>query len=331
MSNFYFSGLDKNGWFSRNFEDYHLFGYVGDRERLLEKLNEKSFLRRVAEIFAPKLSIDSIVNSLASYDLVNTNQNNSIAKEIMNLVNEYENKKQLDELLARTYKEGKKVGTYFENASFKGGAGLKTLQGKLITIEGSLVHRSTIAQYSTNTEASLRSSDSEWLLCDFPPHGLAPENSRYLGKVVLLKEDKGFSDTFQSLLPFCKEIGWYPYVRITGFADLSKINSEIHPSMSICLIEYRRPKLVEETEGSIGQFLEVELHGYSGRRNHLKEKENLLLFSYLLPIIYRGSNKLPNEASKLISDLTKEYIDSCEGSLPTSLVDFYRECGSISS
>ncbi len=327
MSNFYFSGLDPNRWFGNNFEEFHLFGFVGDRERLMEELSRKSWLRRVIEIFAPKINIGSILNGLANIELLSVDPDKTIATQVINLVTEYENQRRLNELLEQIYKTGKKKGTYFEKVSLKGSNSVNSLQGKLVTVEGHLLHRSTIDQYSLNTSATLRSSEGNWLLSDYPPNGLLSENSRYLGKLLLLTEDQGFTKVFQHLLPFCSDIGWYPYVRITGFLDFSRLYTEIHPSLSICLVEYRRPRLIEEVEDSIADLLDKELHSYSGRRNFLSDWEDLVLFSFLLPIVYKGSNKLPKEASPHLTELVGEYLSLCNSDLPKSLRAFYDNFG----
>jgi hypothetical protein len=73
--NFYLSGLDNRRWFGENFENYHLFGYVGDRDRLRDTLQSKSFLRRLFEIVAPRVNIGTILNALAQYNFVKVDPN----------------------------------------------------------------------------------------------------------------------------------------------------------------------------------------------------------------------------------------------------------------
>src|SRR5882724_4884661 len=107
---FYLSGLDARGWFGENFEDYHLFGYIGDRDRLLDSLKVKSFLRRLLERFGPRINIGAVVavfNSLAKFDLfkidsAKTDPEKSLAQEIINLVNEEETTRTITQLLSHT-------------------------------------------------------------------------------------------------------------------------------------------------------------------------------------------------------------------------------------
>ena len=319
---FYFSGLN-DGWFASCFEAHHLFGYVGDRAKLQEELEKKSIGRRLIEIIGPKINLGTLFKALTDFDLLRVDPEKTLASQIINLVNEHENQRQLTDVLARTYKKGKSNGTYFTSVQLDRSVSLNALQGKLVTFEAQLLHRSSVAQYSPTTGASLRSSNGNWALSDFPPPGLVPENSRYNGKLLLLKEDEGFTETFQHLLPFCVEIGWYPYVRVSGFFDASRVQTEIHPTLSISLIEYRRPRGVADVMNSVVDFLEGELHDYGGRRNFLEEPENLLLFSYLAPILFKGTNMNPSEAEPSFAELAHEYAQLTEANLPEALVTFY--------
>ena len=85
---FFLSGLDKGRWFGEHFEEFHLFGYVGDRERLSEFTSRKSIGRRLLEILGPRINIGSILNALAELPLTSVDLNKTLAKQIIDLVSE---------------------------------------------------------------------------------------------------------------------------------------------------------------------------------------------------------------------------------------------------
>jgi len=53
-------GLD-NGWFSNNFDEYVLFGYVGDKARIDKELQNKSILWKALATVLPKLRLGSLL------------------------------------------------------------------------------------------------------------------------------------------------------------------------------------------------------------------------------------------------------------------------------
>jgi hypothetical protein len=327
VDNFYLSGIDAGRWFEKNFEEYHLFGYVGDRERLGEAMKKKSFLRRLSEIVAPRVNIGTVLNALANYDLVKIDPNKTLAREIINLVNEEENSRKITQLLESTYKRGIKQGTFFDLVSkskygkqsiFK--ATFNQLQDQLVTVEGQLLHRSAVPQFSRTLSAALRASEGEWILGDFPPHGLVEGNSSFTGKVLLLHEDPGLTTTFAAYLPFCPELSWYPYIRVTGFFDASRVQTEVLPKLSVSLVEYRRPKIFREVRDSVLRFATREI---SGRRNYLNDWSDLIMFGYLVPILFKGSNLDAADADPEIAHLMHEYKQQIEKDLPQALAGFY--------
>ena len=326
--NFYLSGLDNGRWFGKNSESYVLFGYVGDRECLLKELESKSMLRQLLEIFVPRVKIGSLLKILTGYDLGKAASDTSLAKEIFDLLAKEENRRTLTEHLRLAYERGKKKGTYFDRVSkseYKKtrlfDADRNMLEGRLVTVEGHLVHRTTVVQYSKPFDATLRASTGEWVLADFPPHALVSTNSSFKGNVVLLTEDPGFTKAFQKFLPFSTEIGWYPYVRITGIYTSARLATEKLPSLSIALVEYRPPRKFLEVRVSLLAFAEREIRG---KKNYLDDWSDLILFSYLAPIIFNGSNLKPGDADEETSSVLRNYHDQTSKDVPQGLSKFYQ-------
>ena len=324
--NFFFSSLE-HGWFANYFEPYHLFGYIGDRERLDAYQRSKPFWRRVAEIVVPSISLTSILTRLAGFDLGLGKTESTVAKQIIDLINEVENKRLISDFLQSAQKSCRKKGRSFDSVGEQFNrrtpvmsAEQQSIDARLVVVEGQLLHRSTVAQFAPNSEQQLRASKEEWLLGDFPPHGMVEYNDRFKGDILRLKEDAGFSDAFAEYVPFCRDIGWYPYCRVTGFYDSSRIATEVFPQLSIAFVEYRRPKLFQAAGASILSFLD----GETKQPIWLKEWSDRLTAAYLLPLVTRASNMKEFHASADQRDTLKRFAEFVDVDMPNHLVAWYR-------
>jgi hypothetical protein len=193
------------------------------------------------------------------------------------------------------------------------------VEGKLVTVEGQLINRASVQQHSKTFAATLQASKPEWILCDYPPHALNERNPHFGGSGLLLREDAGFSNAFASYLPFNSAIGWYPYARVTGFWSSARINTEKLPSLSLSLIEFRPPKKFLEVRPKLLEFIRHELEA----PNYLDDWSDLLLFSYLPPLICAGSNLRSSEVDDEFASDLRAYAKRVHSDLPTRLTGFY--------
>lgn len=290
---FYFSGLS-SGWFSENFfDEYSIFGYIGSRDRLVAHQSQRSLLRRLVEVGAKNVSLANAIKLMAGFPLLNAPSDGKTAGEqILDAFRESESAKNVKHFLSkeqrRALNDDRRRNRNFD--CLKAGRrawpwnGDARLQDQLVTIEGHLVHRSAV-QYDRATSDILSHSTDSWLLSDFPAHGLCSANNRYKGQLMLLRTDEGFASAFGSHLPFWTVSNWYPYVRITGFADVTKLDTERLPAIWTSFVEYRRPQPWLSVAKSIGSFFDRELQ----RPNWLKERPNLLMAASLVPLVTCGS------------------------------------------
>jgi len=197
---------------------------------------------------------------------------------------------------------------------------LNLLEGKLVTVEGRLVHRDSVAQHSSAFAATLRSSSADWILADFPPHALSQKNANFDGNALLLSEDNGFSKAFEKHLPFATAIGWYPYVRITGFFTSAKLSTEKLPTLSLGFVEYRPPLKYLATYPSLRDFARGEI---SSERTYLRHWSDFVLFSYLAPLVLLGSNMNPSDTDPELATILAEYAGQVGDDLPVALHTFY--------
>ncbi len=324
---FFFSGLGENAWFGGNFDDYSLFGYIGDRERLREAIHQnRSLTRKVFEIVLPKLKIQSLLKIITGFDLAKVAADSGLAKQLLDKLAEEENRRTVYEQLTALQRRARKDGRYFQRVSLKEwkhtpalSAPQVKLEDKLVTVEGQLIHRDTVQQHSKIFAATLRASKHEWTLCDYPAHALNEKNKQFTGNGLLLREDTGFSKAFANYLPFNSQIGWYPYVRVTGFYSSAKVNTERLPSLSISLVEFRPPKKYLEVRPDVLRFTSGELE----HANYLEDWSNLVLFSYLPPLILAGSNLTSNVVDREFASILRTYAGKVGPDLPAALATFY--------
>jgi hypothetical protein len=327
---FYLSGLDKGRWFSKHFiEEYQLFGYIGDRGRLTKFQEEKPFYWRLIEIVVPRAKIYSLIKLVSGFDLsalVPNGGDNAMAKQIIDLLNEHRNNKTLSQFLKSVYKNCTKQGRYFDSISHRFDkhsslyeARMNELSDNLLVVEGHLVHRSTIAQYNSDVAQSLRASKGEWVLSDCPPHAMVKANRFFKGQLLLLKEDDGFTKAFAEYLPFCPQIGWFPYCRIVGFFNSAKQTTEVYPTLSVSLVEYRRPRLFTEVGGDIIDFLKQEIN----HKNYLKEWSENVLAGYLIPLIRWGSNLNNSKPDEHDREILMKWQQEARD-VPAQLESWYR-------
>jgi hypothetical protein len=328
--NFTFEGLDS--WFDRHFEPYHLFGYIGDQKALTEYRTTKSVFRQTLEAIGPKISLPSV--NIAGINLGLSNGESEVAKKIIDIINEAETKRQINEFLKEAQDQCSKEGRSFNSIGIAQKRGRRKhaittavpaeMQNRLVVVEAQLINRGTVKQYASDSAQQLQASKEEWLLSDFPPHGLVKDNPQFKGDLLRLKEDNDFSDTFAEYLPFARRIGWYPYCRITGFYDLSTLDTEVFPRMSICLVEYRPPQLLQKVEKNILEFLSTMMLTKDplGRfRFSLSERTTA---AYILPIVTARS-RIKDYKVKTSKSEVEEFVNSLEDDLPITLKDWYQQ------
>jgi hypothetical protein len=319
-------GLDET-WFGRHFESWSLFGYIGDRTRVLEYQHTKSLVRKLIELVAPKINIVSLMGKLSGLNIGAGNSESEVAKAIIDLINEEENKRLIYDFLLRAQAHCQSEGRSFDaveeqlfrtNSVMSGDQ--RKLDGHLVVVDAQLLNRQTVHQYAPKSAAQLARSSEEWILSDFPPNNLDERNSSFKGNLLRLREDKGFSETFAEYLPFCRRIGWYPYCRVTGFYDSSTRDTEIFPRMSLAFVEYKRPKLYQEVGTEILDFLQRE----TSRPIYLASRSDRVTATYLLPIVTWASNLKEYRVPSTAQSGVGAFVTSVGNDMPTKLIDWYQ-------
>lgn len=326
--NFYFSGLSDHSWFGRYFQPYTHFGYIGDRENLAKYQKQKSLMRSMIEIVAPSINLTNLLTSLAGFSLGGGKEDSQIAKKVITLISERENSRSVGEFLKITQNKCRKARLFFDSVG-DGQVGKENpvqdanhrgSSGQLIIVEAELLNRSSVGQFSSTSAQTLKASTDEWMLSDFPAHGLVAKNNRFKGDLLLLREDTGFGETFAQYLPFCRAIGWYPYCRVVGIFDSTAASTEIFSKMSVIFVEYRPPQLYAAAARDIFAFLKGEIK----TPIYLDDWSDRILASFLLPIVTWGSNLKEYRAEGADRDVLVQFIEFVGPDMPRDLVGWYK-------
>jgi hypothetical protein len=325
---YYCSGLGSS-WFSENFDDYlSRFPFIGARERLVELQKKKTILRSMVEAISKRVKITSILSLISEHiigvKLPTGAEPNKLAEDLIKILDEERNKQAIERFLANLQAKCRKSKRYFDSISMYLANGTSfskatpsTLQNEIVVVSGQLVHKKSIAQYN-DTMAQTVSNLPEWLLTDFPPHGMVSKNDRFDGAAIGLEIEKEFSELFGQYLPFNTEFGWYPYARVTGFFKEPGFGKSL-PTVAVIMTEFKRPRAFEKQRREIFSFLGGELEHLI----YLSKRSNFLLATYLLPLIVKGANiqrfvPAPDEKS-----IIEAYVQNAGDDLPLGLKSWY--------
>ena len=330
QDNYYFSGID-SGWLASRFEeDYGRFPYIGAEKKLEAMQKDKPLWRRVVESVLRRANIQSLAGYVTQ-KIIGCKPSpdsapNKLAEDLIKVFDDESNKRTITKFLADAQKDCRKHQRYFDAVGVAGlgkirlsQANQASLQDEMIVVCGQLVHRDAIAQYNGLFSQTVSKLPGEWLLGDFPPMGMVDANNdRFKGKVVCLTMEKQFGPIFQQTLPFRKDIGWYPYCRVTGFFQEPGPNQSA-PSLDMVMAEFRRPKQYQEVGSSYVSFLEGELK----RPNNLASRSDLLCASYVLPIVAKWSGIENFTASPPAKIVLQQYMAATGADLPKALATWY--------
>jgi hypothetical protein len=244
---------------------------------------------------------------------------------LIEVFDEESNKRTITRFLADTQNQCKKHHRYFETVSIWSSSGpslskvdQSSLQDEMVVVSGQSVHRDTVTQYNGRMAQTVANLPGEWLLADFPPHEMVEANDRFDGKVICIVMEKEFSQIFQRFLPFRRDIGWYPYCRVTGFFKEPGYGQSA-PSIDIVMVEFKRPKPYQAEGRDYFSFLERELKS----PNWLQASSDLLSASYVLPLLAKGSSIENFKADPNEKTILQRYVALAGTALPSALGNWY--------
>jgi len=325
-----FAGISHGGWLSKRFnDDFGRFPYIGARKRLLKMQQEKSIGRRMFEALSRRAKLTTVLGYVSEKILgwrpPQGSEPNKLADELFKILDEERNKQALEKFLTETQNKCRSHHRFFDKVSgwrlVQGGifaVDQKLLKGEIVVVPGQLVHRDAIAQYNATFAMTVARLPGEWLLADMPPFGMIDDNERFDGNVLSLVTEPDFDRMFRYDLPFRKDIGWYPYCRVTGFFQ-EPASNESMPSLEIIMVEFRRPKPYESEKTSCFSFLKDEVQ----MPNYLEKRWEFLCASYMLPLLAKGSNLENFKVSADQKKILQDYVTKAGADLPAALANWY--------
>lgn len=192
--------------FAPLFDDYQLFEYVGERERLWKDL-ESPMRRLLAGVFS---DVSAIFKAKTGFPL----------DEALKALKDEQQQRALITKLHPPHKRLKSKRSYFPTVQVANPANPPLLPaearlpGTAVCVEGCLMHSSVLFHYYPQARPQLADA-SAWLMTDGPPHLLA--SGRFTGELLLLNFETPGAALIDGHRPFWTDIGWFPFARVTGY------------------------------------------------------------------------------------------------------------------
>jgi hypothetical protein len=214
--------------FAPLFDDYQLFEYVGERERLWKDL-ESPMRRLLAGVFS---DVSAIFKAKTGFPL----------DEALKALKDEQQQRALITKLHPPHKRLKSKRSYFPTVQVANPANPPLLPaearlpGTAVCVEGCLMHSSVLFHYYPQARPQLADA-SAWLMTDGPPHLLA--SGRFTGELLLLNfETPGRANRWPQavldrhwLVPLCESH------RLLQGALGARL-----PALSVATVESRPPK-----------------------------------------------------------------------------------------
>ena len=307
------SFADLSGSYSALFEDsYTRFPYLGAREQLTQVQAAKNGGRKLIETLATEVNLTPILNGvsqlLGGHAVLPKIKTNELAEKLIAIMDDRQNAKTIDILISEVQKQCEQEDRWFYSISPDFGKAISKadpaiLENKVVVLNASLVHKSAIAQYNPNLAQTVEKAPIGWLMMDVPPHCTVPENRKFDGKMIYLKADEEFNALFDNHFPLDTELGWCPYVRVTGFLkDLI---------LTVITIEYRLPKA-----SAVYSIVRLLQEGSA-------KKSDLALRSYMLPLMAKAHNIANYTATNDEKAAVRDFLRDAGDDLPIGTRSWY--------
>lgn len=328
----FYGMLDDDSWFARFFnQNYEFLHYIGDRDRIVSELERWPSHLNLFKAIAKFVSIKKILRDVLKMPIPEGDSDKTVASVMLEWWQDEEKRKTLLDQATRRQErlKGTTPPRNFESLRWPvptnrsedkrvyDNAEDTDLDDKLVAIRGHLIHLDALKQYAPRRVPELQGS--EWLLGDYPPHGLVDANNAE--KDFLILKAKPSFKSYEEGLPFLRGTNWYPYARVTGFYS-RPARGENKASVCTGLVEFRRPRSYNDAEAEFITFAEDEARDPFD----LRERSDLLLFAYVLPFLFSQARLDPVEhGNSDLADLMAHYVEAWGGDLPVALGSFYSD------
>ena len=312
-------------WSSRYFGELAPFEYVGNLDSFKAYATRKGIWREILRLFGRRVSIAGLINDLIDIPLLGSRDKKTVLSEIIEIYEKHDADRTLMEWFSKELAKARKTNRHFTSISKHVASenalhshSVTTLDEKFVIIDGAICRKDHLRHNGALYEAASHSS-SQWILCDFPPIGMTKDNPEYTGELVFVDLDDGFEDVFTGLVPFCPDIGWFPYCRVAGFLNSKRLNREQFPTISMSLLFQRRPISPEPNADDLRSFVEGEVRN----RIFLRELSARVVLYYLVPSMYAAWRISYERIDEELLSLVAQLFEEDRGRLDPGMVELY--------
>ncbi|MBA2593882.1 MAG: hypothetical protein M3495_17780 [Pseudomonadota bacterium] len=250
-------------WAYDLFSDYQLYPYFDSSERTTKKLTARTLSSKIPGLLAGRANIAALLSALSKQwtgiDVLGsagTGQTGLVEalyrtfeshaqerKTVLDVIEKIRLEQEANGLSLNGVQYGHSpVQARSKKLSFLGPLSKRigVVDQQFISIRGTLCSVEAARQADMYVGKMLEGSGARWIITDFPVFLLSHE--QFKDSLVVLQIQNEILDRMEAALPFDKEIGWYPYVRLYGFCQRSLSPRHPFPALACSWMEYRLPK-----------------------------------------------------------------------------------------
>jgi hypothetical protein len=293
-------------WIGDMFDDFQLFPVIGDDPKTIQMLSGESLIRSLFKVVLKRANLSVLVNSLTGLSLLAQSKDGNLLEEAYGKIEQnIELKRTINDRVRKAYYATAKAGMAFayvkESLSPKRSpvasdylgplfAKIDSIDRKFVSVSGVLCRIERAQTVSgANIAKSLKGSGVVWVLADYPFFVMGrPE---FHNGVILLNMNQDIVARIENALPFWAEVGWYPYVRISGECRYPHSPKYVYPSITPSWIEYRTPKKLDDVRAEIGEAYTGKQHVSNAGFGVLRENPlDVLAYVDIIRILAKGAN-----------------------------------------
>ncbi len=309
------------------FKDFVFLPYISNSEKLLKYIDKKNLFLKLAKLFSKQISLKGLINNYIGFDLLKNTDKKTLLTELIELYENYNSEVVLAQWMEKEKEKLKENDLFFtsitdsyrSNNPLFGKHNLNNINQSLVIINSSICFKDSLKSNKALYE-TIKDSQYNWLICDFPPEGMTPNHKNYKPELVFLRMDNGMEEMFSEFVPLNPQIGWFPMCQLLGFFDSKKIATENFPLLDVCLINYARPYHPDERVKQLVNFLVEEFE----KPIYLEHFALRVLIYYTILEMYKSWKVKYSFINKDLVEIIKKYIEKDKDAISPLLRNIYK-------
>lgn len=201
-------------------------------------------------------------------------------------------------------------------------AAQRGLDGKLVTIQGNLIHIGLVGLWNTDITSALAGSGVRWILSDYPPFLLSEDGGGLHDDFVCVVADGDDLDDLERAPPFDPKIGWHPFVEISGFYGSAVSMTHRSPRIDLGYV-FHRPPVKPETGLKTLVGANDPTRPPPGHYNLGREADRIALL-LITQIMYRHHHMSAANIRGPFRMILDQILDAHRHDLPTRVLHLYK-------